>query len=370
YKIEPLNGDETRNVDTAQMGGESAVFMMLNRGKRSVCIDLDDNETHEILIKLAKEADIITENYMPGKTEEMGIDYESIKSINPGIIYCSFSAFGHSGPYMNRPGLDMAVQAMSGIMSITGEPEGRPMRPGFTVVDSTCGITAAYGIIAGLFNRERTGKGMQINLSLLDHAIAIQGTMVSLYFAKNENPPRMGNASPFTFAQDFKTGDGKYITFSIGHEGFWQKFRKTLGSKELMDDPRFASFQSFKTISDNMQDLVEICQRRFMEKDGKEWERLFIEGGIPCSLVNTYEEVFRDKQVQHNKMVLEFDHPKAKKIKLLRNPLLLNKKIITGENLPPPLLGQHTRESLLGIGFGNEQIDIWEEKGIIKALNQ
>lgn len=365
-KIEPLSGDDTRNVDAYLIGGESSVFLSLNRGKRSLSMNLEHGETLEVFLDLVRSADVVIHNYIPGKDADLGIDYESVRRVNPGIIYCALSAFGDSGPYRNRPGLDMVLQAMGGIMAITGEPEGRPMRPGFPVVDATSGIMAAFGIALALFDRQKNGKGTVVDLSLLDHTIAIQTTIASLYFAKNENPPRLGNASPFTLAKDFETRDGRHITLSIGHEGFWQRFRKVLGCRQLTEDSRF---DSFNKIYHNMEDLTEICKKRFLEKDGKDWETILVEGGIPCSLVNTYEQVFDDKQVKHNQMVFELEHPTAEKIKQVRNPLIMDKEMMMGNGLPPPLLGEHSREILLGSGYDNERIDFLKAKGFIKCAD-
>lgn len=365
-KIEPPTGDDARNVGRDLIGGESSIFLQLNRNKRSLCLDISRDKGLRVFFELVKDADVIIENYRPGTTQNLGIDYNRVKAVNPGIVYCSLSAFGHTGPYSKRPGLDMVVQAMSGIMAISGEPDGKPMRPGFPAVDSSSGIMAAYGVVLGLFSRQRTGKGMQVNLSLLDHAIAIQCTIVSLFFARNCNPPRLGNASPFTLAQDFETKDGRYITLSIGNERFWQRFREALQSRELFDDPRF---ETMEHLLDHMDDLVKICRKRFLEKDGKDWEKRLIRGGIPCSLVNTYEEVFANEQVKHNQVVFEVAHPTAKKLKQVRSPLLLNDEIMTGRGVPPPLLGEHSREILRESGCDENEIENLEREGIILGTN-
>ena len=287
-KVEGAGGDETRTIGAAMSGDDQALFSSLNRNKKSICLDVMVPQGLELLYELVRKADVFIENYVPGTTRDLKIDYECLKKINPELVYCSISAFGNSGPYMNRPGLDIVIQAMSGIMGISGDPEGGPMRPGFPVVDMSTGAMAAYGILLGLFRKERTGKGMKVDLSLLDQALAIQSPITSMFFSSGKNPPRLGNASPFTLATDFKTKDGRYVAVSIGHNGFWKRFKKILNSETLDSDPRFT------TLADafgNMKDLVPICQEKFLEKDGSIWEEMLINGGIPCSLIKQYDEI-------------------------------------------------------------------------------
>ena len=362
-KIEPPGGDDSRDAGADFLGGESALYISVNRNKRGLCMDIRKERGLRIFLELIKDADVLIENYRPGMTEKLKIEYNRLREINPRLTYCSLSAFGAEGPYRTRPGLDIVFQAMSGIMGISGEPNGRPMRPGFPVVDFSCGVMAAYGILLGLFQREKTGKGMKIDLSLLDHAILIQASIIGLYFARGKNPPRFGNASHYTLAQDFKTKDDKYICVSIANEKFWRKFCEVINIQELLTDPRF---NPIKTRVENLSILTTILQEKFSEKNSHEWAHHLIKEGIPCSLVNTYEDVFCDPQVQYNKIILEIDHPTAGKVKVLRSPLKLNGNLMLGKKEHPPLLGEHNREILHELGYNDDKIRIFEREGIMK----
>lgn len=360
-KVEPPEGDDARYLGSAFLGGESALFLSLNRNKKSLVLDLNKGEGRKVLLHLVKDADVFLENYRPGITTELGIDYENLQKVNPRLIYCSLVAFGEEGPYQKRPGLDMIFQAMGGIMGISGEPEGRPMRPGFPAVDSSSGIMGAYGILLGLYQREKTGQGTKITLALLDNAIAIQTTILSLYFATGKNPPRLGNASPFTLAQDFQTRDG-YITISLPNKKFWRKFCEIVNLPELAFDPRFDTNQ--KRV-EHREELDKLCQGIFLEKTTAAWLEILMKAGVPCSPVNTYEDVFRDPQVQFNQVVATLKHPTAGEIKVARSPLKIEGQLMLGEKKPPPLLGQHSQEILEELGYSEAEIKTLTEKGVI-----
>ncbi len=353
-KVEGAGGDETRIIGPAMSKEDPALFSSLNRNKKSICLDVVLPKGLELLYKLVGNADVFIENYVPGTTRELKIDYECLKKINPKLIYCSISAFGNSGPYMNRPGLDIVIQAMSGIMGISGEPNGRPMRPGFPVIDMSTGSMAAYGILLGLFRKIRTNKGMKVDLSLLDQALALQGPVISMYFSSGKNPPRLGNASPFTLATDFKTKDGRYVAISIGHNGFWKRLKKILNSEILNSDHRFT------TLADafgNMKDLIPICEKKFLEKDGAIWEEMLIKGGIPCSLIKQYDEILNDPQVIHNQVIQELEHPVSEKCKAIKTPLTIDGELMIGEKIDAPLLGEHTSTILKELGYLEDDIE-------------
>lgn len=353
-KVEGAGGDETRKMGPKIPGEDSALFSSLNRNKKSICLDIMEPQGLELLYELVRNADVFIENYVPGTTRKMKIDYERLKRINPKLIYCSISAFGNSGPYMNRPGLDIVIQAMSGIMGISGEPKGPPMRPGFPVIDMSTGIMTAYGILLGLFRKERTGKGMKVDLSLLDQAIALQSPIINIFFSSGKNPPRLGNASPLTLATDFKTKDGRYIAISIGHNGFWKRFKKILNLEILNSDHRFT------TLADafvNTKDLVPICRKKFLEKDGSIWEEMLIKGGIPCSLIKQYDEILNDPQVIHNKVTQELEHPVNEKCKAVKTPLTIDGELMIGNKQGAPLLGEHTNTILKELGYSEDVIE-------------
>lgn len=361
-KIEPPLGDDARYVG-ANPGEESPLYGALNRNKEGIVLDLTKEKGQEVFFRLVRDADVLVENYRPGITEDLGINYEKVKEVNPSIIYGSITAFGDQGPYRLRPGLDMIFQAMSGIMGISGEPTGRPMRPGFPAVDAAGGIIMSWGITAALYEREKTGKGRKVDFVMLEGGIFIQATVISLYFATGKNPPRMGNASPFGLAQDFQTKEGAYIAISVPSQKFWRKLCTTLGLPHLVNDPRFTT--NAKRV-ENQPELARICQEVFFQKTAPEWLEILQKDGIPCGPVNTYEDVLKDPQVQYNQIVYPLAHPLLGKIKTLRSPIKFDGEPLLGEGKHPPLLGEHTAAILRELGYSPAEIELLEETEVTK----
>lgn len=359
-KVELPQGEDTRHMG-ASIKGESALFLGLNRNKKSITLNLKTTEGKGIFFKLVSQADILVENFLPEVIERWGIAYPAVAEINPKIIYISITGFGEKGPYRDKPSLDLIIQGMAGMMSITGYPGGPPTRVGTSIADIITGIFSAYGAMIALYIRERTGIGQKVEISLLDSLISLQTPRISQYFATGLNPARIGSASPFLSPIDtFETKDS-YINISVFNDKLWSRFCQKLGIEPLVRDPRF---DSNAQRLQHREELTGILQAIFKEKNTVEWLNILEEEGIPCGPINSYEEVFSDAQTIKNEMVVELEHPIAGKIKVTGLPVKLQ-ETPGSIRLPPPTLGQHTQEVLTQLGYSPAEIDHLRAKGVI-----
>jgi crotonobetainyl-CoA:carnitine CoA-transferase CaiB-like acyl-CoA transferase len=361
-KIEPPEGDLCRQFGPPFQGGESTVFLGVNRNKRGMTLDLAQREGQRIFRKMAREADVIVESFRPGATKKLNIDYQSIKRINPRIIYCSFSAFGSSGPYAQRPGIDPQCQAMSGLVDITGLPGIPPIKVGAPIVDIAAGSLGSQGIVLALLARSQNGGGQQVDISLLDVCIALQASLATRYFATGVNPEKLGTETHFSVpSKFFQTRDGKYISVSAINERYWRKLCDLLELSHLKDDPRF---NSNPRRVENRAELVPILDERFRTRTFDEWAKIMAEGGMAYSPLYTYEDVFADPQVVHNQVAIDMEHPTAERIRVVGTPIKLSESPATIRR-PPPLLGQHTREILLELGYSENEVAALRGKRVI-----
>ena len=307
----------------------------------------------KIIKQLVEKSDVLVENFRYGTMDKLGLDYETLKKINPKLIYCTISAFGTTGPYRELPGYDFLVQAMGGIMSITGEPDGPPMKVGVAIVDVTAALYATSAILAALFYREKTGEGQKVETSLIEAQVAWLINVGSNYLVSGEVPKRYGNAHPNIVPyQVFKVKDG-YVALAIGNDLQWKKFCELAGVKELAENPKFET--NPKRV-ENRKELIKILDKLMLEKRGKEWIKLCRDNGIPCGPINTIDKVFNDPQVLNRGMVVEVDHPTAGKIKLAGIPMKFSRTPAFVKS-PPPLLGEHTNEVLSNLlGYSKEEI--------------
>jgi formyl-CoA transferase len=354
-KVEmPGEGDDTRTYPPF-IGGLSSYFMSVNRGKKSVTLDLKKAEAREAIYRLAERSDIFLENFRPGVTARLGVDYENIRKVNPGIIYCSISSFGQTGPYASWPGYDIIIQGMGGLMGITGEPGRPPVRVGIAISDIGAGMWAAIAILAALRVREKTGVGQYIDISLLDGVVSWMTYAAGIYFATGRPPERMGSAHPSMVPyQAFEAGDGKYLLIAAGNDRLWATLCEGMGLKELAEDPRFSTMDRRV---ENRGELIPILEGEFRKRPRDEWLERLRRLGFPCGPVYTLDEVFRDPHVLSRGMLIEMEHPELGVIKQIGPPMKFSETPCTVGS-PPPRLGEHTEEVLRAVaGYSDEEIE-------------
>ena len=336
-KIEqPGKGDDTRHFGPPYVAGESAYYLGLNRNKRSITLDFNNPEHEKRLFELVSTATVLVENFRPGMLERQGLGYERLRAMNPGLIYCSISGYGHDGPYAMRPGYDFVAQAESGIMSVTGEVEGEPQRVGSPVADVSAGLYACMSILAALHVREKTGKGQHIDISLLEAAVSLLSNVSSNYLISGEEAERYGNGHPNIVPyQAFHTQDG-YIVVSCGNDRLYQTLCHLLGREDLATDTRFATNPQRVR---NREELVPILQEQFLQRETGDWLTALRAAGIPCGPINTVSQVFSDPHLQARGFIWECEHPTAGTIKLSGSPIRLS-ETPTRLYKAPPLLGE------------------------------
>ena len=363
-KVEKPDGDDSRRFVPPAMMGESAAYMMMNRNKRGVALNLKDPGAVEALTRLLKEADVVIENYRMGTMERLGLGYEDLRTINPRLIYCEISGFGRTGPYAMRGGFDLIAQGMSGLMSITGEGPGRPpVKTGAPVSDITAGIVAAMGVSAAYAHMLQTGEGQKVDTSLFEAAITQTYWQSAIAFATGVAPGPMGSAHPLNGPyQAFETADG-WINVGAANQRNWLRFLDVIGAPELNDDPRFASNH------DRMQhlaELEEILNGYLRHEPSAVWLQRMEEAGLPAGPVLDILEMQADPQAQARDMILEVDHPVAGRVKTLGHPVKFSETPASVRRAAP-VLGQHSREILQEAGYGTAQIESMIAAGAVIA---
>jgi len=334
--------------------GESGYFLSVNRGKKSVEIDLASPEGQAAVKALAAESDIVLENFKVGTLSRYGLGYDDLKAVNPGLIYCSITGFGQDGPYANEVAYDFMIQAMGGLMSITGVPDGAPgagpQKVGIPIIDIVTGMYAAISVLAALAEREKSGKGDFIDLAMLDAATAILSNQAMNYLVSGSTPVRRGNKHPNIQPQDvFPVRDG-HIVIAVGNDEQFQRFAKAIGQPELAEDPKFATNRERVNNLDTLHPLI--CER-LATKDLSDWIDIFNAEKVPCGPINSVPMVFADPQVQHRKMLRELPHPLAGKVPSVVSPMRFERSALTFDKAPP-LLGAHTEEILAALGLRKE----------------
>jgi crotonobetainyl-CoA:carnitine CoA-transferase CaiB-like acyl-CoA transferase len=342
-KVEvPEVGDISRAWGPPFYQTETAYFVSLNRNKKSIEIDLKQEAGKELFFRLVEVCDVVLENFRVGTLQKLGLAYEQARARNPGIIYCSVSGFGQSGPYRDRAALDLIVQAESGMISLTGEPGGRGVRAGVSIADMTAGLYAAFGIMSALRVKEKTGKGQYVDVSMLEGQLGLLQGTIGAYLADGTVPEPMGTAYKALLPyQTFRTKT-KDLALAVGSDRLWRIFCPIMGLEEMWDDPRFATNAARVQ---NRVELIARLQEVFLTKPYEEWEDLLLKHGIPVGAINTIDQVVEHPQVKARDMIVESEHPVAGKVKSVGVPVKLSETPGSVRE-PAPLLGQHTDEVL------------------------
>jgi len=362
-KVEPPgSGDIARAWGPPFYGSEPAYFVNLQRNKQSVAIDLKHAEGPELFLRLMERADVVLENYRVGTLEKLGIDYARARARHPGIIYCSVSGFGQTGPYRDRAALDLIVQAESGMLSVTGEPGGRGVRCGVSIADMTAGLYAAFGILTALHARENTGRGQAIDVSMLEGQLALLHGMIGAYLADGIVPEPMGTAYKALLPyQTFRTRT-RDLALAVGSDKLWRIFCPLLGLDDMLDDPRYATNA---TRGANRASLIARLEEVFLTKTYEEWEALLLPAGVPMGAINTIDTVVEHPQVKARGMLVECEHPIAGKVRIVGPPVRLS-ETPGAIREPAPLLGQHTDQVLRErLGLGDDEIARLRRAGAI-----
>ncbi|MFN0052324.1 MAG: CaiB/BaiF CoA transferase family protein [Planctomycetales bacterium] len=348
-KVErPGSGDDTRQWGPPFIGGESAYYLCCNRNKRSVTLNFKTSQGRELAARLAQQSDVLVENFLPGTLDAWGLGYATLSQANPRLIYCSITGFGQTGPRREEPGYDIMIQGLSGVMSITGEADGPPMKLGVAISDITAGLFAVQGILASLYAREKTGRGERIDLALFDSTLAWLANVGQNYLVSGEAPIRQGTAHPNIVPyQSFQALDGSLI-IAVGNDAQFRNFCEVIQRSNLADDPRFAT--NAQRVR-HRAELLSILEPLIAAKPAASWLTRLEAAGVPCGPVNGVDQAFADPQAAARDMVREVTHPTIGPLKLAGSPLKLEQ---TGPLplRPPPRLGEHTAQvlhELLGV---------------------
>ena len=365
-KIEkPGEGDDTRgwgppfvkNPDGSD--GDAAYFQSANRGKQSVAIDMATPEGQSLIKALAAKSDVVLENFKVGGLKKYGLDYESLKAINPKLIYCSITGFGQNGPYANRAGYDFMIQGMAGVMSITGEPDGNPMKMGVAFADVFAGLHAVVGIEAALFHRERTGQGQHIDISLLDSQVAVLANQALNYLVGGKVPKRLGNAHPNIVPyQTFETADGHMIV-AVGNDRQFAEFCRIIG---VDVGARFTTNRCRVEFRDELNPILNPAMKK---RKTAEWVTAFEEASVPCGPINTIDQVFDNEQVKARGLQLSLLRDDGVRVPSVANPVVFS-ETPNSYSMPSPRLGQNTVSTLRDLlGLENDEIEALKRKGVI-----
>jgi CoA:oxalate CoA-transferase len=362
-KVEiPVTGDDSRTFGPFK-NGKSLYFLNVNRGKESVAINLKTGAGKKLLRDLAKKCDVLVENFRPGTMEKLGLGWDVLKKDNPALIYAAVSGFGHTGPDSLRPAYDILVQAMGGVMSITGWPDSPPTRVGLSMGDITAAIFTSTGIVTALYQREKTGKGQKVDVSMLDCQLAILENALVRYQVEGKPPAPLGTRHPtITPFQAFEASDAWFVV-AVGNDALWNTFCATVKRPDLSADPRYAS-NGHRTM--NISGLEAELGKMFAVKPMKEWLALLEAAGVPCAPVNTIDKVLEDRQLKARNMFVTVDDPVAGKIIIPGNPIKMESIPECPDRPRAPEIGEHTDKLLSSLlGLGDEEIERLKSEGVL-----
>ncbi len=358
---EPTEGDATRE-NRPFVNGQSHYFLSLNRNKRSLGLNLKSEEGKAVALKLVGEADVVVENFRPGKMAALGLDYETLSKLNPRLIYCSISGFGQDGALAQTPAYNDVVQGLSGVMSLNGEPDGMPVKVGIPIGDLAAGMFAAMGILAALYEREGTGKGAHIDISMLDCLMGMLGYSAGWYFATGKSPHRVGSRHhSIAPVGVFRAADGKDLILAVFITKFWRRFCEAAGRNDLATDERFAAAQSRV---ENSAELYPIIEKLVASKPLAEWLRLLSVGDVPHAPVLSVGEALEQDYVQYRNMMVEATHPTYGPVKMV-GPVIKTRGQGPADCAAPPMLGEHNAEILRSCGYAEAEIARLREAGVI-----
>lgn len=360
-KVEPPGGEESRRPGAVQRNGQSGPFLAVNRNKRSLVVDLKRPEGVEILHRLAARSDVLVQNYRPGVADRLGVGYEALRGLNPRLVYCSISGFGATGPYAARGGFDLIAQGMSGIMSVTGEPDGPPAKSGIPISDLAAGLFGAIGVLCALEYRDRTGEGQLVDTSLCEAAMALTVWESAEYWLTGRVPGPLGSAHRLSAPYQALRAEDGYFTVGANNDKLFEGFARGIGRPDLLGDARFRSRGERLA---HRAELVAEIEKTTVTGPRAHWLARLEREGVPSGPINTYPEALNDPHALARRMVVDLDHPRAGQVKALGVPVKLS-ETPGAVDRPAPLLGEHTAAILEELGYGKAERTHLFEVGIV-----
>jgi crotonobetainyl-CoA:carnitine CoA-transferase CaiB-like acyl-CoA transferase len=362
-KIESTDGGDEARAWVPRKGEESAAFLALNRNKRGMTLNLKTEEGAEVLRRMVRVADVLVENFRAGMMNRLGLGYEELSAVNPRLVYCSISAFGETGPLKDEVGYEAILQAYGGVMSVTGEPDGEPVRCGLSFIDLTTGIVSAYAVMGALLQRERTGEGQKVETSLLETVVSLLNYHAQAYLLDGTVPGRLGSGHPSMVPyRNFRCRDGRFIFIAASNDRLWNNLCEALGMNHLLEDPRF---EDGLKRGENREELEEIIAAKVAEHDLDLIRKVLRDGGVPAAPVNTVDRVMNEPQLRHRQMIQTVTHSTLGDVQILGQPMKFS-AIEPREATASPTYGEHTDEILRELGYREEEVAALRNKKVVR----